>query len=135
MPFCPKCRYEYRQGVQICPDCGETLVASLPEDIDQDSKGQAEETVYKDWIQLARLTSQQYAELVVEGLRSKGIPAVVLSGTGHFGQLGMMNVSLYLPVGGGYSLMVPREFVDKADEEASLILGDMWEDAKLVDID
>ena len=32
MPFCPKCRYEYEPSVSICPDCGERLVSSLPEE-------------------------------------------------------------------------------------------------------
>lgn len=26
MPYCPKCRYEYKPEVEICPDCGEELV-------------------------------------------------------------------------------------------------------------
>lgn len=30
MPFCPKCRYEYREGIKICPDCEVKLVAELP---------------------------------------------------------------------------------------------------------
>ncbi len=29
MPFCPKCRYEYKEGVKICSDCGVELVNSL----------------------------------------------------------------------------------------------------------
>lgn len=135
MPFCPRCRYEYKPDIEVCPDCGEVLVASLPDDSVPDSDSKPVKSFYEDWTQLARLTSQQYAELVMEGLRAKGIPAVILSGTGHFGQLGMMNVSLYLPIGGGYSLMVPKEFAADADEEAALILGDVWEDAKLTDVD
>jgi|WetSurMetagenome_2_1015567.scaffolds.fasta_scaffold289401_2 hypothetical protein len=31
MPFCPKCRYEYREGFTTCSDCGAALVATLPE--------------------------------------------------------------------------------------------------------
>jgi len=30
MAFCPKCRSEYRERVQVCPTCGETLVDVLP---------------------------------------------------------------------------------------------------------
>lgn len=27
MAWCPKCKNEYREGITICPDCGETLVS------------------------------------------------------------------------------------------------------------
>lgn len=30
MPFCPRCGYEYRAGIDRCPDCREALVQSLP---------------------------------------------------------------------------------------------------------
>ncbi|MCR5256145.1 MAG: zf-TFIIB domain-containing protein [Acetatifactor sp.] len=26
MKYCPKCRNEYREGIDVCPDCGETLL-------------------------------------------------------------------------------------------------------------
>lgn len=31
MPWCPKCRAEYRDGFETCADCGEALVAQRPE--------------------------------------------------------------------------------------------------------
>ena len=31
MPWCPKCKNEYKEGITICSDCGETLVAQLPD--------------------------------------------------------------------------------------------------------
>lgn len=34
MPWCPKCRNEYVDGVINCADCGTTLVDELPEEID-----------------------------------------------------------------------------------------------------
>jgi hypothetical protein len=30
MPFCPSCHYEYREGIEKCPDCDKKLVAKLP---------------------------------------------------------------------------------------------------------
>ena len=32
MPWCPKCKTEYRDGVTACPDCGSRLVDVLPEE-------------------------------------------------------------------------------------------------------
>jgi hypothetical protein len=29
MPFCPQCKYEYKPGVETCPDCGARLVEHL----------------------------------------------------------------------------------------------------------
>ncbi len=29
--FCPKCRYEYRKGFYVCPDCNVNLIDSLPD--------------------------------------------------------------------------------------------------------
>lgn len=29
MPFCPQCKYEYREGMTVCPDCNVELVDEL----------------------------------------------------------------------------------------------------------
>ena len=31
MPWCPKCRNEYREGIAVCAECGVELVDSLEE--------------------------------------------------------------------------------------------------------
>lgn len=127
MPFCPKCKYEYRSDVSFCPDCDERLVPSLPPEDDT-------EKVY-DWVPIARMTSTQYTEMVVETLRSKDIPAVVSDRSGHFGQTGQMGMSSFRPISGAVSsLFVPREFVEDAVHEAEIIIGEDWDKIKLVDI-
>ncbi len=129
MPFCPKCRYEYNPEIATCPDCNERLVTSLP------AEEESAEVIYEDWTQVARLTSPQYAEMLLEALQAKDIPIVIQSGSGHFGQVGQMGMSALAPIGGGYSVMIPRTFVAEADREATALLGDVWENAKLVNID
>ena len=126
MPFCPKCRYEYNPGVGVCPDCNEQLVSALPEE-----PARAEDEVYDDWVQIGRLTSTQYAEMLIEALHAKDIPAILHSGSGHFGETGQMGLSSFRPVGGGYSLWVPRQFADDADQEAEVILGELWQKSRL----
>ncbi len=32
MPWCPKCKYEYRDGIKVCADCGCELVDEEPVD-------------------------------------------------------------------------------------------------------
>lgn len=32
MPFCPKCKYEYREGFTVCPDCNLKLIKKLHEE-------------------------------------------------------------------------------------------------------
>ena len=126
--YCPSCGLEYEEGEDYCPDCGEDLVEDLPSSIN------GEEAIYEDWVELARLTSLQSAEMLLEVLRDKDIPSVVRSGAGYFGQTGQFGPSSYRPVGGAFTLLVPQDFVGDADREGTAILGDEWANAKLVDI-
>jgi hypothetical protein len=129
--FCPKCGYEYRDGIITCPECDADLVEELPDDFDRDMKDESEPY---DWINIARMTSWEMAEMLVDGLRNRGIPAVVISRAGHFGQLTSVPVAAMSAAGGGYSILVPADFVSDADREAEAILGEEWERARLEDI-
>lgn len=122
MPYCPRCEYEYAPGVETCPDCGARLVDELPEE----RWLNREELDHGKWIAVARLKSSQYAEMILEALRAKSIPAVILSSTGYFGRTGQMGISAFLPIAGSYSVMVPREYAEDADQEGETILGDEW---------
>jgi hypothetical protein len=130
MPFCPKCHYEYEAGVTVCPDCDEKLVDALP---DEETYEEVKE--YKNWVQLARLTSLPSVEMLQELFESKGIPIVVQSGVGYFGYTGQMGPSSFRPVWGEYSIFVPEEFAFEADQEAGLMLGDEWQESKLFDVE
>lgn len=45
MPWCPKCKEEYREGIAVCAECGEVLVEALEEDVeDERCEAAAEET-------------------------------------------------------------------------------------------
>lgn len=132
MPFCPNCRYEYDANVTECSDCEVDLVPSLPEPEDETvdpSNG------YDDWVELARLTSQPSADLIIEALQSHDIPSVILSGAGPFGQTGQMGADSFSPAGGGYTLLVPEDFLQEADQQATAILGEEYEKCRLIEID
>jgi len=126
--FCPQCRYEYRPDITRCTTCDVDLVDILP----QEDLG-TEDVI--DWIQIARLNSQQYAEMFLEILQKKEIPAVIRSGTGYFGITGQLGTSSYAPTGGGYSLYVGSDFLLEVNEEGLAFFGEEWEKLKLIDID
>jgi hypothetical protein len=133
MPFCPNCRYEYKPEISICPDCNEQLVSSLPP---EGAENQDDEySKYDNWVRIGRLTSQAYANMINEGLQSKNIPVIILSGTGHFGQTGQMGISSFRPIDGGFSVMVPKQFAEDASLEAEIILGQEWINAKADNFD
>ena len=130
MPFCPKCKYEYRQGIEICPDCDERLVHELPLEVEEPPDLFKH---YDDWVQAARFASPIYADMIVEALKAQNIPAVILQGGSKaFGQYG---TSWQGPGSGGFTLMIPREHIEETDKEAALILGDEWESARLPDLE
>ena len=58
MPFCPKCRAEYVDGVEMCSDCQIPLVAELPP---------KEEPEYIEMVELERVQDE------VAGVMKKGI--------------------------------------------------------------
>ena len=128
---CPKCGYEYREGILTCPDCDEDLVE---EPLEKAGDRTSDESDSYDWINIARLTSWETAEMLIEALRTKGIPAVVLSKSGHFGQFGAIPVAAMASGKGGYLIWVPAEFVSDADREAEMILGEEWVKARIEDM-
>ncbi len=132
MPFCPKCKYEYVASVSKCPDCNENLVDSLPEESDLTDDNFEK---YKDWIPLAKFNSDQIAAMTLGSLRSKDIPSVILSGTGHFGMTGQMGASAFRPIGGSYTLLIPEEYVIIADKECKMIFGSEWDKVKIIDLE
>jgi len=125
MPFCPECRYEYNAGITRCSDCDVVLTDQLPKPDSDEAPD-----LYKDWVPLVHFTSQVYADMVVEAFRGKQIPAVVYSSAGYFGQTGQMGISSARPVGGGYALLVPKEFIAIANGEGEAMLGDVWTKAR-----
>ena len=71
MLFCPKCRYEYREGILKCPDCGSKLVAELPP-LSEAPSGDL------DWVKLVALGSDMEVGTTRAVLESSGIPVVVM---------------------------------------------------------
>lgn len=132
MPFCPKCRYEYEPHVSVCPDCEERLVSSLPPVSEAEDELPEE---IRDWVELARLTSREYAQMLLGALRSRGIPIVIRSEAGYFGETGQMGMAAFSSAHRGFLVYVPEEHVVAADIQATAMLGDTWKKSLLVDIE
>jgi len=81
MPYCPKCGYEYKPTVEICPDCGKKLVAKLKQ---KKRKKVAtpeiseEEALCEPKLKLLYVSSNLiYANFLKETLRRNGIPCLI----------------------------------------------------------
>lgn len=63
MPWCPKCKMEYKESVTICPDCGVELVKELVED--------------KILLPVADLEEEEAANRLVEFLASEQLDSTI----------------------------------------------------------
>jgi hypothetical protein len=64
MPVCPNCRYEYIEGVKVCPDCGTKLVDQLNEE---------------PWVVVFTSDKQYEVQMIKDELESADIKATILS--------------------------------------------------------
>jgi hypothetical protein len=75
MPVCPKCNYEYVEGITICPDCGSALVPE--EELMQ--TGLPEE----EWVPVYTSFDEFEVDMIIGNLESAGITASKLSQKDH----------------------------------------------------
>ena len=69
MPYCPKCRDEFRAGAEICPDCNVALVEELPPLPEEKSR---ERLVY-----IATVSGEPEAEIVSGILEENDIRCLI----------------------------------------------------------
>jgi hypothetical protein len=101
MPFCPRCRTEYREGCEHCADCGTALVATLP----PLSANRHDEPTRE--VRIATFSTWSEASMWAERLEAEGIPSVLVPlgpGAGGWGS------SSFLP----HELKVRAEDVERA---------------------
>ena len=69
--ICPKCEYEYIDGVETCPDCNETLIPV------KDFEGNL--VHHEDWVVVYSTSDQIEAEMLKSNLAGADIESLILS--------------------------------------------------------
>lgn len=119
MPFCPKCRYEYNWGVNVCPDCDEKLVDRLP------SSAAQKVPHHDEWVSVCILHSDMTTEIVKGALDSNNIPSMVINSM--YSALGKgvdLPAGLLGEGGGGVCILVPQEFKEEAEVIVEAVVGE-----------
>lgn len=110
--LCPKCNIELKSDHVDCHIC------------DWESPNEKE----PEWVVLGTIEDRPFADLARETLKSLDIPAVVVSRSGFFGNIGLpLN-----PIFGGskpgvFEISVPLSYIEEAADLLDMTLGDKWQ--------
>jgi len=104
MPYCPKCRFEYKLTVEICPDCGERLVTKPSEAKTIKTKAvkaKEYESRIEPRMKLLYVTNRgTYVRFLKETLENNGITCIIKSGPSGLVQpslpLSRYDISIYV---------------------------------------
>ena len=103
MTFCPNCKYEYRDGIPICPDCDMPLVSELAEDTHPNDV---------EFVPLPDLPGRIYADMVNGALEAKNIPCYIRSD----GVMDTYGITGTGPVSRGFRIFVPQDRLEECLE-------------------
>jgi len=120
MSYCPICRFEYKSGIDICPDCNETLVDTL--------RPHSSAAVVPDdsWVVVGGISSEIESHMAKGSLDSNNIPSMIMPSNFSRTMRGFAAATNFLsgPDGNQEMIMVPREFADEATLILNAVLGD-----------
>lgn len=118
MPWCPKCKNEYKEGIETCSDCGCELVEhNRPVAPYQNSAAKAEDNKASAYM----LLIFGVLGMVVVVLGIAGVLPIYLSGAGKYMAYGIMSaLFLLFIVMGLVSMKSYRVFAKKAESENTL---------------
>jgi hypothetical protein len=118
VPYCANCKYEYRDGVTLCPDCDLPLVDKLP-------SGTAATSPDQSWVAVCDIPNDFNSTLARGALESRNIPSIVMSSTFKaYGVDALYTAQLMASPKATNVIMVPREFAEEASLVLEAILGD-----------
>lgn len=109
MPYCPNCEVEYKGQLSVCPECGEHLVESLPDEVEE-----VPEEPEEGMLCLHRSPDQERSESLMDALREAGIQ-FVFKPLGRYCSTEAFDGEFY----------VPEDLYEEARDIAEAILGDI----------
>ena len=112
MAYCPVCKTEWEAPLRQCPVCSGELTAG------KDESG---------WTLLGTIRDKFSADFAQEVLATYEIPAVVISKSGFFGQVGLTFNTFYKPGSSLFEISVPTEYVQEAREILNMTVGASWQ--------
>ena len=109
--LCPVCKNNWDENTTQCPICGHDLTTEEDKD---------------EWLIIGDIDDRVSADFAKEALNSHGVPAVIFSRSGFFGNIGLPLHPFYKPGGGIFDIAVQSRFREEAVEILDIILGDRW---------
>ncbi len=126
MPYCANCKYEYRDGLTLCPDCNLPLVEQLP-------SGSAATSPDQSWVAVCNIPNDLNSSLARGALESRNIPSIVMSSTFKaYGVEAAYTAQLLASPKATNVIMVPREFAEEATLVLEAVLGDDFQQSEVL---
>jgi hypothetical protein len=110
--YCPVCKAEWMPPIEDCPICG---------------RGLDETSEPGEWTLIGAVADKLSADFARETLSTYDIPAVVMSKSGFFGNIGLTLTSFYNGKQGLFEISVPAECSEEASELLAMTLGEKWQ--------
>ena len=112
MEYCPTCRNEWDDALSSCPVCGNDMEA---------------EEKRPDWIVIGTIDDKLSADFAREALKSYEIPAVIISRSGFFGNIGLtLNPFHNTKAVAAFEVTVPDGYVEEAVQVLEMVAGARW---------